>query len=195
MDSKAQAEGEKRVRDLLIGPLEKRGLGVPTTLTKDGYAESMHMVAQMLAYMTPVSLEALMEICAAHPGGPKGDRMPIANFILDQARRVQPPANSVSPLMRAVFKDAVGQAACRDGWGPELLDLIKEDRRWPRDVALKMKKRTGRERESRFKRLKMQQSKGRTLMGDDKQFVEWRAARHAAVQNVLDVIAEERGAA
>lgn len=131
MDSATQADGEKRVKSLLIDPLEKRGLGRPTTLTKKGYEAMLADLCARLAYMSDHTLRALEEQAAANPGGPNKDRIPIANTILTWAGQIQPPEDTASPLVRAVFAAQIGRDAIRDGWAPELLAEVKRTRRWP----------------------------------------------------------------
>ncbi|OLS45956.1 hypothetical protein BV509_17405 [Rhodovulum sulfidophilum] len=136
MDAKEQAEGEKRVRDLLIGPLLRRGLVKPGAMTKAQFEEMLADLAKRLAYMSAPNLAALEEMAAAAPGGKDRDRFPIANAILKAATQIQPPADDASPLIRAVFAHAVGRQALAEGWAPELLDDLRHNRRWPGGYAL-----------------------------------------------------------
>lgn len=131
MDSVEQAAGEKRVKDLLIEPLLRQGLGKPTTVDKAGFAAMQTDLCQRLAYMSPVSLEALAQVCAAHPGGPQKDRFPIGRDILDHAGKIQPPSDDGSPLLRAVFSQQLGLDALVEGFAPELYGEIKRVRKWP----------------------------------------------------------------
>ncbi|ANB35140.1 hypothetical protein A6024_14150 [Rhodovulum sulfidophilum] len=136
MDAREQAEGEKRVRDLLVEPLLRRGLVKPGAMTKAQFEEMLADLAKRLAYMSAPNLAALEEMAAAQPGGKDRDRFPIANAILKAAAQIQPPADDASPLIRAVFAHAVGRQALAEGWAPELLDDLRHNRRWPRSYAL-----------------------------------------------------------
>lgn len=131
MDSAAQADGEKRVNQLLIEPLQRRGLAKPSTLTKAQFDDMVKDLCARLAYMTEQNLSALEEQCAGNAGGKEKDRFPIANHILDWAGQIQSPQGDGSPLVRAVFAQAVGLDALAQGWAPELLASLKKDRRWP----------------------------------------------------------------
>lgn len=131
MDSTQQADGQKRVKALLIKPLEKLGLARPTGLTKEKYGEMIEDLCSRLAYMTDVNLGALGEQAANYPGGKSKDRFPIANHILKWAAEIQPPSDDASPLIRAVFSNPLGRGALRDGWAPELLFDLRKTRRWP----------------------------------------------------------------
>ncbi len=131
MDSADQAIGEKRVRQMLIDPLMRRGLGRPTTLTKQEFEDMARDLCARLAYMSEENLMALEEQAATHPGGPSKDRFPIANNILRWAGMIQPPHDSASPLIRAVFAAQIGRDAIDQGWAPELLAEVKRTREWP----------------------------------------------------------------
>lgn len=131
MDSAAQADGEKRVNQLLIEPLMRRGLARPTSITKVQFLDMVHDLCARLAYMNDPNLMALEEQAAGNPGGKGRDRFPIANRILEWAAQIQPPGDEASPLIRAVFAAQLGQDALAGGWAPELLLELKKSRRWP----------------------------------------------------------------
>ena len=132
MDSKAQAEGEKRVRELLFQPLLDLGLGKPPTVsTKAQFDKMIEEVSARLAYMNDDALLGLREEIEANPGGKTGDRIPNGALILKMAAVHQPPSESASPLMRSVFAAEVGKAAVREGWAPELLENLRRNRKWP----------------------------------------------------------------
>ncbi|TRD16947.1 hypothetical protein [Palleronia caenipelagi] len=137
MDSTRQAEGEKRVKELLIDPLLRRGLARPTSLTKVQFEAMTADLCARLAYMSGPSLMALEEQVATSPGGKDKDRFPIANRILEWAAQIQPPGDDASPLIRAVFANALGQDAVAEGWAPELLAELRHNRRWPGAFVVK----------------------------------------------------------
>lgn len=137
MNSDEQAQGEKRVMQLLVEPLKRRGLAKPSSLNLSGFEEMVRDMCQRLAYMSEGSLMALEEQVASNPGGKERDRFPIANQILQWAADIQPPGDGASPLIRAVFGHASGQAALSEGWAPELLAEVRKTRRWPGSWALK----------------------------------------------------------
>lgn len=131
-----QKAGEARVKALLIDPLLRRGLARPSTLTKVQFDDMVEDLCEKLAYMAPETLAALEEVIAASPGGKGRDRLPIANTILKEAGRIQPPPDDASPLIRAVFAHEIGQRAIAQGWAPELLDNVRRVRKWPSGYAL-----------------------------------------------------------
>lgn len=61
MDERAQKDGEKRVRHLLVDQLERLGLMKPAGMTKDKYEAMQDELCQRLAYMTADGLGALAE--------------------------------------------------------------------------------------------------------------------------------------
>lgn len=131
MDATQQHEGERRVRELLIEPLMRRGLAKPSSLNAAAFEAMLREMAQKLAYMAPGNLMALEEVAAARPSGKDRDRFPICNDILTWAAQIEPPGDSASPLIRAVFGHAVGRAAIEEGWAPELRADLRQHRRWP----------------------------------------------------------------
>jgi len=137
MDSAQQADGEKRVRQVLVDPLLRRGLAKPAALSKAQFAEMVEDLCARLAYMTDGNLAALQEQVAASPGGKDKDRLPIANRILEWAALIQPPGDDASPLIRAVFANPLGLDALAGGWAPELLADLRKSRRWPGAFAVK----------------------------------------------------------
>lgn len=137
MDSAAQADGEKRVQRFLIEPLQRRGLAKPSTLTKALFEDMVKDLCARLAYMTDQNLQALEDQCAGNAGGKGKDRFPIANHILDWAGQIQSPDGDGSPLVRAVFSQALGLDALAQGWAPELLGELKQSRRWPNSFVVK----------------------------------------------------------
>lgn len=131
MDSIEQEKGEKLVKEVLVEGLLRRGLAKPSRLNKDQFEASVDDLCKRLAYMTPANLAALQEVAAARPGGKLRDQMPIANTILELAADIQAPPEDASPLIRAVFANALGAEAIAGGWAPELLAELRRNRRWP----------------------------------------------------------------
>ena len=52
MDSAEQAAGERRVRELLIEPLERRGLARPSSLTRAQYEEMCRVITSYSIHYT-----------------------------------------------------------------------------------------------------------------------------------------------
>jgi hypothetical protein len=136
MDSTQQAEGERRVEQLLVEPLQRRGLVKPATMTKDQFAAMVTDLCARLAYMSAANLGALEEEAAGLASGKGRDRFPIAQRILERAAEIQPPGDDASPLIRAVFANALGRDALQGGWAPELLAELRRSRRWPGSYTL-----------------------------------------------------------
>ena len=179
MDSAAQAIGEKRVKQFLIEPLQRRGLAKPSTLTKAQFEDMVKDLCARLAYMTDQNLQALEDQCAGNAGGKDKDRFPIANHILDWAGQIQSPESDASPLVRAVFSQALGLDALAQGWAPELLGVLKKDRRWPTPFVV------GRIRERADSNIRQMRSvEGRIARGADvpANEVEWRNRRLAVIR-------------
>ncbi|RBO54048.1 hypothetical protein DSD19_06185 [Rhodovulum sp. BSW8] len=136
MDARDQKAGEDRVRRLLVKPLLVRGLVKPGHMKVPEFEEMLDGLCAKLAYMSDLDLAALEEEMAARPGGKDKDRFPIANEILAKASDMCAPPVGDSPLIRKVMGHAVGQRAIAEGWAPELLDWLRDNRRWPGDFVL-----------------------------------------------------------
>lgn len=179
MNSEEQAQGEKRVMRLLVDPLRRKGLAKPATLTVAGFEDMICDMCARLAYMSEGSLMALEEQVAANPGGKDRDRFPIANHILSWAADIQPPAEGASPLIRAVFAHACGQAAMEEGWAPELLMELRKTRRWPGGWTLKTIREGAGGAVRRMQDLDARLARGDDLAPGDRG---WRDQRAAALQ-------------
>lgn len=178
MDSADQAEGERRVKRVLVEPLKRRGLAKPTGLDKAGFQAMQDEICAKLAYMNELSLGALEEVAAKRAGGKDKDRFPIANVIFDEAAAIQPPGDDASPLIRAVFANPLGLDALSDGWAPELLKDLRVNRRWPKSFAVGQIKEQAGEAVRRMINLDAVLARGGELTPDENQ---WRSRRQAVL--------------
>lgn len=176
MDEKAQAEGERRVRDQLIKPLERIGLAKPTTLKVADFETMKRELCQKLAYMTNDGLAALREWVEAHPGGKDGDRFPIALKILKQARQIEQPQGGPSPLCTKVFAHALGADALAKGYAPELLKYVKAAREWPGRWTMGQVQREAAEPTRRLANIEMLLARGDAVSPEDMAFRDKRRA-------------------
>lgn len=184
MDATEQAKREKRVDELLVRPLLRRGLGRPTTVNAAMFDVMVSDLKQRLAYMTDQNLAALEEVVAATPGGPQRDRFPIANTILEQAALIQPPGDDASPLMRAVFAAPLGLDAITGGWAPELLEWLRKNRKWPGGYSVTRVKEDGAQAARQLTLFEERLARGGELSRAE-EF--WRAARRTALAKCEDI--------
>jgi hypothetical protein len=191
MDSVAQANGEKRVQQFLIEPLQRRGLAKPTTLTKAQFEEMVKDLCARLAYMSAHNLQALEDQCAGNAGGKAKDRFPIANHILDWAGQIQSPSGEASPLVRAVFAAQVGQDALSGGWAPELLSELKRSRRWPSPYVIKCVRDRADSEVGQLRRLEAKLAREGELSADEGQRRTRRLAALRRCQDIADLAARE----
>ncbi len=189
MNEKEQAAGEKRVKELLIEPLEALGLTKPGTMRKEQFETMKKELRQMLAYMQPKSLEELREWCEAHPGGKERDRFPIALHVLKEARRIEPPETGPSPLMLKVFAHQMGQAALAVGWAPELLIWLKGNREWPGAWTISKIKAEADDPMRRLQDIEARMARGGVVSAAETAF---RDRRRAALQKCRDIADEAR---
>lgn len=193
MNSAEQASGEKRVRERLVDPLLRLGMGRPARQTQATFEAMLNEVCAKLAYMSDNNLEALEEVLRGLGSGPGRDRFPSALVILPEAARIQPPGDDASPLIRAVFAHEVGQRAINEGWAPELLAHLRTNRAWPGGFALKTVIEAAGPELRRLNNLEMTLSRGGDLTREDSIWRERRLARLARCREIGALTA--RGAA
>lgn len=187
MDAEEQRAGERRVRELLVEPLMRRGLGKPAHLTKDQFEAMQGDLCQRLAYMAPEMLAALEEHAAASPSGKDRDRFPIGNQILEWAALFQPPKDTASPLMRAVFAHRMGRDAMAEGWAPELLAYLRRQRRWPGAFEVRKIAEEGRSMAARLADIEMRLARDGEVRRDEAEF---QRQRRAVLTRCADISAE-----
>lgn len=195
MDSTEQASGEKRVRRVLIEPLERRGLMRPGGMKVEAFEAMLAELCAKLAYMSDLNLAALEEDAAALAGGREKDRFPVGQRILERAAQIQPPGDDASPLIRAVFANQLGLDSLAGGWAPELLVELRVSRRWPGSWAVKTIKDKADEALRRMRDFEARLSRGDVLSPAD---AEWRSRRLAAMdrcRRIADLARVEGGAA
>jgi hypothetical protein len=192
MDEKQQAEGERRVKALLIEPLERLGLAKPSTLRKDDFAAMKRELQQKLAYMSEGGLGALREWVEAHPGGKDRDRFPIALHILKQARKIEIPDTGPSPLCLKIFAHDTGRHALEKGHAPELLRHVKAAREWPGSWTMAQIIKDADRPAARLRDIELKLSQGREVSADDQKF---RTARRAIIQECEEIRAQGQSGA
>ncbi len=176
MDSAEQAEGQRRVRQLLVEPLQQRGLVKPTGMTRDEFEAMLDSLCAKLAYFTEQNLMALEEIAAGMASGKARDRFPIAQRILERAGDIQRPADDASPLIRAVFAHGLGQEAIAEGWAPELLFELRKVRLWPNSYLISQCRAKADPHVRRLAQLTEHRDAGRGLSDVEADFVKRREA-------------------
>lgn len=174
MDSAEQAEGHKRVRRLLVEPLQQRGLVKPSAMTRDEFDAMLDSLCAKLAYMSEPNLGALEEVAAGMASGKSRDRFPIAQRILERAGDIQRPPDDASPLIRAVFAHGLGQDAIAQGWAPELLFELRRMRLWPNDYLISQCKTKAEPHVRRLAQLRDWFEAGRDLSSDEEAFMQRR---------------------
>lgn len=185
MDSKTQAEGEKRVQEILFDQLHKIGLAKPSTVTNAQFEEMKKLVCAKLAYMSPEKLAALAEDIQNDDVVIERERVPVGVKIMKMASKIQKPSTDGSPLMRAVFEDKVGREAISEGWSPELLSYLRSERRWPTGYVIKFElKKMGADNLRRLTMIEEALANGFKPSEEDLQF---RQVRLAAVRKCEEI--------
>jgi len=175
MDRAEQADGEKRVRELLIEPMERMGLARPSTIKAADWPASVAEICARLAYMGPEKLAALADELITQQARLGKDRMPVPAVILDRAAKVQPPADSNSPLITAVFRDRIGREAIAGDWAPELLVAVRRTRRWPSEYTIGEARSAAREAVRQVQLTRERMARGETVSPEQQHMAEARA--------------------
>ncbi|WP_229673223.1 hypothetical protein [Salipiger pallidus] len=164
------------MKRLLVEPLQQRGLVKPAGMTRVEFDAMLDSLCAKLAYFTEVNLMALEEAMAGMASGKARDRFPIAQRILEEAVKIQPPADDASPLIRAVFAHSLGHDAIAQGWAPELLFELRKVRLWPNSYLILQCRERAEPHVRRLAHLVDQRAAGRGLSGDDEAFIRKREA-------------------
>ncbi|MBT9383312.1 hypothetical protein KM176_05525 [Pseudooceanicola sp. CBS1P-1] len=187
MDSAEQAEGARRVRALLVEPLQRRGLVKPSAMTKDQFAAMLDDMCARLAYMSAGSIAALEEEAAGMASGKDRDRFPIAQRILEKASDIEPPGDDASPLIRAVFANQVGHEALAGGWAPELLAEVRRTRKWPGKYTLSQVRAQADDALRKMTRLREFEGQGQALTQEESTWLQRRRDALAKCRRIADL--------
>ncbi|MBE3637478.1 hypothetical protein [Mangrovicoccus algicola] len=187
MERQEQEAGERRVRAILVEPLIRRGLKRPSDSKVAVFEEGLREMCQKLAYMSELNLAGLAEEISARPGGRNQDQFWQINRILNRAAEIEPPSDSASPLLRAVFSNELGRSALRDGWAPELRKIVRDERRWPMEFAVMKAREAGAQNQRRMEVLARRVAQGLSIDPDDAVFLR----RRQEVQARCEALAGE----
>ena len=193
MDSAEQAAGERQVRDLLVQPLMRRGLMRPAGMRQGQFQDMLADICARLAYMSRGGLMALEEVCASHPGGKARDRFPLGPDVLKWAADIEPPADSASPLIRAVFRHAVGLDAIEGGYAPELMAALRRERRWPSPFIITRLREQAAGPLHELARIEAALARGEDVGAQAKSFRQRRLAQNRKCQDIADLAAAREG--
>jgi hypothetical protein len=190
MDTKEQAEGEKRVQVHLIDPLVRLGLVKPSGMTVAQFDVMLEELRGKLAYMSELNLQALAEQVGNLAGGKNKDRFPIAAKILKWASDIQAPADDASPLFRAVFGGELGRAAMVNDFGPELLLHLRRNRVWPREYDVRQIREQATEAQRRIAKIRDAEARGHSPSDADQKFLAGRARAAEKCQRIVRLVSE-----
>lgn len=127
------AEKKRRVRELLIAPLDEIGLTRKRGVTVEAHAQQLDTLAKRLAYMSPVGLELLREQIETAAVASGKDVWPSVVAILGIAKRIEEPPVEEMRLVPTWMASREG----RETWArdpveaAELLRWLRAKRRPP----------------------------------------------------------------
>ncbi|WP_375698614.1 hypothetical protein [Pseudophaeobacter sp. TrK17] len=154
-------EAKQRVRDHLVQPLTRLGLRRTSGVTVAQFDATIDELCGRLSYMTAINLDALAEQASRLAGGKDRSLFPSASKILAWAADIQPPEDSASPLLIAVFSGPLGSQAMAEDWAPELRSYVRKERIWPKGLALDAIKERAREARRRLELIEEDLRRGR----------------------------------
>ncbi|MEP2717046.1 hypothetical protein [Pseudophaeobacter sp.] len=154
-------EAKQRVRDHLVQPLTRLGLRRASGVTVAQFDATNDELCGRLSYMTAINLDALAEQASRLAGGKDRSLFPSASKILAWAADIQPPEDSASPLLIAVFSGPLGGQAMAEDWAPELRSYVRKERIWPKGLALDAIKERAKEARRRLELIEEDTRRGR----------------------------------
>ncbi|MEQ3671543.1 hypothetical protein [Pseudophaeobacter sp.] len=154
-------EAKQRVRDHLVQPLTRLGLRRASGVTVAQFDATIDELCGRLSYMTAINLDALAEQASRLAGGKDRSLFPSASKILAWAADIQPPEDSASPLLIAVFSGPLGSQAMAEDWAPELRSYVRKERIWPKGIPLVAIKERAKEARRRLELIEEVQGQGR----------------------------------
>jgi hypothetical protein len=188
MNEQEQKAGEGRVVAMLIDKLDACGFVRPGRMTTEQFAAMRREICQRLAYMSDLSLAALAEVMEHRGSGADRNGFPILPAVMAEAKRVQEPPEDASPFIRRVFAHRDGETALREGWAPELLRHVRDNRgTWPASFVLARLADDARPAIRRMFDLERQLAEGCVLRADDEDWHRRRAAATARAQSARDL--------
>ena len=134
-DAERDMPGRTRVRELLIRPLEARGLRRKARVKAEDHAKAMERLVERLAYMTPEGLGTLAEVVHRMAVGTRRDEWPSEQVVLRFADGIEPAPPQSDRLLTSWMASQAGRRA----WGEspfvaaELANFLMRRRRPPTD--------------------------------------------------------------
>ncbi|SDX90045.1 hypothetical protein SAMN05444336_112105 [Albimonas donghaensis] len=135
-DAEKDVPGRTRVREILIRPLEAKGLRRKRGVKAEDHAKTVERLVGRLAYMTPDGLRALAEVVHRLAGGRARDEWPSEQVVLRFADGIE----KAPPASDRLLTSYMGSAAGRVAWGEspflaaELANFLIRRRRPPLDA-------------------------------------------------------------
>jgi hypothetical protein len=122
---------EARVRRVLIGPLEARGLRRRKRATAAEHAAFLERLVRRLAYLGEDHLLTLAGVIERNAGGPDRAEWPAEVSIVNWAAGLEVPPDEDERLVPSYLRSAAGRAAWEEG--PEVAVALRAHlRRWHR---------------------------------------------------------------
>ena len=111
-DAEKDMPGRTRVREILIRPLEAKGLRRKRGVKAEDHAKTVERLVERLAYMTPDGLEALAEVVHRLAGGRARDEWPSEQVVLRLADGPIGPSGPSGPRVPASSRVTVLLPIC-----------------------------------------------------------------------------------
>ncbi len=123
-EGSARAEGRKRVREWLAGPMA--GLPRARRTSAEAHAKAMERLVDKLSYLTPQNLDALGELVLRQAGAVKtAPCWPEASVVIAWAYAMQPPPPRESTYAVSIMRSVMGRRAREGGYAVELYRVAR----------------------------------------------------------------------
>lgn len=187
-DAENDMPGRTRVRELLIKPLEARGLKRKRGAKADDHAKAVERLVERLAYMTPGGLRALAEVVERLADGPLRNEWPAELTVVrfaDGIEKAPPPSDR---LLTSYMRSAAGRAAWAESpfLASELARYLVKLRRPPMDSAWPAMRGRAAERAREIGAAERREADGRDGEGDRQDLAAWRVAKARVQALVFD---------
>lgn len=133
MDQAELEKGKRRVREILIEPLNAMGMVKKSSVPVAAHAAALEQLESLAAYLPAEDLEVLRGEVMLRAGGKDHDQWPPVINIMKLARAILEPPKSDSQMVASVIGSSMGKRAARNGWLVELYRFMKREGRVPQN--------------------------------------------------------------
>ncbi|MEC9434482.1 MAG: hypothetical protein VYD87_16380, partial [Pseudomonadota bacterium] len=181
-------------RELLIRPLEARGLRRKARVKAEDHARTVERLVERLAYMTPEGLGTLAEVVHRMAVGARRDEWPSEQVVLRFADGIEPAPPASDRLLTSYMASAAGARAWAESpfLAAALASFLVKRRRPPSDPEWTLLRRRAADRRREVEAAGRREAEGRDSDADRRELAAW-AMSEPRVRALVFAKREERG--